>query len=262
MPMSEVAARALRLPADTRTCLAFFSRLPVRDPAQGFDLRAASGAWPLAGALIGLAGALVLVVALTLEMPPLVAALLALAALAAMTGAMHEDGLADLADGLGGTSREARLAILRDSHIGTFGVLALFFGIGIRLTGLAALAGEPWRAGLALVLVAALARAMALWHWRETMPARGDGLAHAAGRPDKAAVGVAAGLAGLAALALLAGFGFSALLALILAAAGIWSLGRIVARLLGGHTGDTIGAAEQLAEALLFAGLSAGAGFL
>ncbi len=118
-----MTARAIR---DLRTATAFMTRLPVGAP-EGGDLAAACWAFPVAGLLIGAIAGGLLAAAWTFGAPPLVAALLALAAMAALTGALHEDGLADTADGLGGGSPERKLEIMRDSRVGAFGVLALVF---------------------------------------------------------------------------------------------------------------------------------------
>src|SRR5687768_5251662 len=99
--MSDTGARLRRLPADTLTSLAFFSRLPVAAPS-ALELHGSAGAWPAAGLLLALPPAAILLLLGAADFPRVIAALLALAAYAALTGAMHEDGLADSADGFGG----------------------------------------------------------------------------------------------------------------------------------------------------------------
>ena len=110
-------------PADLFSAAAFLTRLPVpaaHVPTGG--LAQAARAFPVVGAGVGAAAGGVLWLAAQAGLPPLVCALLALAAAALVTGALHEDGLADLADGLGGgRDREAKLRIMRDSRIGAFG---------------------------------------------------------------------------------------------------------------------------------------------
>ena len=96
-------------------------------------LAAAVRAFPLVGLLVGSAGALVYAVADLLGLSSSIAALLAIGAMVILTGGLHEDGLADSADGLGATTREKALAIMRDSHIGTFGVMALLFVLSLRV---------------------------------------------------------------------------------------------------------------------------------
>jgi adenosylcobinamide-GDP ribazoletransferase len=257
--MPDLTDRLRSLPADTLTALAFFSRVPVRPTPLAFDLRRSAGAWPVAGALLALGPAVVFLLARWLEIPSGIAGLLALALLAAITGGMHEDGLADTADGFGGrAAREAKLALMRDSRLGTYGGLALIFTVAVKAAALGALGAPAWQGALALVAVAALSRASAVWHWHATLPARTDGMAFSAGRPDRNAFAVASLAAALAALLLLAGFGAAALFALLLAAAGTWLFSRLSERQIGGHTGDTIGAAQQIAETVLLAGLTVG----
>jgi adenosylcobinamide-GDP ribazoletransferase len=257
--MTDFVARLRLLPADTLTALAFFSRLPVTAPAGSFDLHRSAAAWPIAGLILALAPAALLLVARLAYAPSLVAALLALALLAALTGAMHEDGLADTADGFGGgRKRDDKLAVMRDSRLGTYGALALFFSLAVRAAALAALAFHPALAALALLLVAVLSRVMALWHWNATLPARRDGLAWGAGRPDWLALATALLIGLVAALLLLACYGLAALIGMLLAALGIALFSSLCRRQIGGHTGDTIGAAQQIAETFLLAGLSAG----
>ena len=256
--MSDAVLRLRRLPADTLVSLAFFSRLPVATQA-GLDLHRSAGAWPVAGLLLALAPALLLLLLRAADFPPVVAALLVLATYAALTGAMHEDGLADTADGFGGgRAREEKLAIMRDSRLGTYGALALIFVTLTRAAALAALAIIPLYAALALIGAAALSRSMALWHWNATLPARDEGMAWAAGRPDWLALLIGLGIGAVAGLMLLVAFGLAALLAIVMAAAGAALFSDLCRRQVGGHTGDTIGAAQQIAEALLLAGLSVG----
>lgn len=259
--MSEIAARLRRLPTDTLACLAFFTRLPVRlDPGERFDLKVSAAAWPIVGALAALGAAVVLAVTDAAGMPPMVSATLAVATLIGVSGGLHEDGLADTADGLGGgSSPEAKRDIMRDSRIGTYGVLALLVTVLVRVGALAALAPTPGQAAVAVIASAALSRSMALWHWHDLAPARPDGLARSAGRPDDATLMVGLILGGVAALLAVAAFAAAALIALALAAVATAGLNRLCNKQIGGHTGDTIGAAQQVSDALILAGLSAGA---
>lgn len=255
--MPDVVSRLRSLPADTLTALAFFSRVPVRPAPTSFDLRRTAGAWPAAGAILALAPAILFLLASALQIAPTVGALLALATMAFLTGGMHEDGLADTADGFGGgATRERKLELMRDSRLGTFGALALLFAILIKATAIGAIGISPWRGALAIVCAAIFSRALALWHWSATMPARPDGMAASAGRPDSDSLAVAA-IAGLAAaILLLIAFKFAALLALLLAVVAIQLFSKLCAAQIAGHTGDTIGAAQQIGEALLLVGLA------
>ncbi|MCU0894741.1 MAG: adenosylcobinamide-GDP ribazoletransferase [Rhodospirillales bacterium] len=228
---------------------AFLTRLPVAatpaSPAGGFLARAVP-AFPLIGAAIGAFGGLVYAVAAALGLPPLVCAFAALAAVAALTGALHEDGLADFCDGIGGGhDRDQRLRIMRDSHNGTFGTLALVFSVGARVALLAAVAA-PGPVLLAMVAAGALSRAALAPVMALLPPARPGGLAAAAGAPGRTRVIVA--LATAKALAWLClGFG-PALLALLAAAAAAAAVSALARRTLGGATGDVLGACQQAAE--------------
>jgi adenosylcobinamide-GDP ribazoletransferase len=257
--MPDLADRLRRLPADTLTALAFFSRLPVAGPAAIFDLRQAAAGWPIAGLIIALAPALLFLLAHAADFPGWVAALFALALYAALTGAMHEDGLADTFDGFGGGRTAAeKLAIMQDSRLGTYGALALLLTLMVKTAALAVIGSAPGYAALALLAAATLSRAMALWHWNERLPAKRDGAAWAAGRPDWMALAIGLAVGALAALALLIAFGLAALVAVLLAAAAVGLFSSLASRQIGGYTGDTIGAAQQIAEALILAGLSMG----
>ncbi len=257
--MTDLIARLRHLPVDTLTALSFFSRLPVEASAEASDLRRISGAWPLSGLILALGPALLFWLCGAADLPNLIAALVALATLAALTGALHEDGLADSVDGFGGgRDGEAKLAIMRDSRIGTYGVLALVFAIAIKAAALAAIGLRPSHGALALVCVAVVSRALALWHWRETPPARSDGLAWAAGRPDNVALAIGGTIGSAAGLVLLIAFGSAALIGLVIAAAGAAFFSRLCLRQIGGHSGDTIGAAQQIAETLMLIGLASG----
>jgi adenosylcobinamide-GDP ribazoletransferase len=223
------------------TAVVFLTRLPVRLDTT-LPLSEAARGFPLAGALIGGIAALALILADFIGLPPAVAALVALGAALAATGALHEDGLADSADGLFATTqRERVLAIMRDSRIGTFGTLALVLAIGLKAGALVAIADGA----AALVATHALARTWlpALMLWDE--PARSDGLAFDAGRPEAEPVYWAVAL-GLAIAVLSVGVvGLLAAAVSLGCALGVATLAR---RRLGGYTGDTLGAAEQAAE--------------
>lgn len=256
--MPDFAARIRSLPADTLGALAFFSRLPMGEAPSSFDLRRVAAAWPMAGLLLTLVPAGLFLLARAAGFPAVIAALFALALYAALTGAMHEDGLADTFDGIGGASPDEKLAIMRDSRLGAFGGLALIFVILTKVSALAVVGVRPLDGAIALVLSGILSRSLALWHWSGTMPARRDGAAWAAGRPDWMALAIGLAIGFIAAVLLLVAFGLAALIAMLMAAAAIGLFSDFASRRFGGHTGDTVGAAQQIAEALLLAGISAG----
>lgn len=232
---------------DARVAGAFLTRLPFRDESadEPGALARAARAFPLVGLAVGLVQAAVLSLAGALGLPALAQALLALAAAAAVTGALHEDGLADTADGFGaGATREEKLAVMRDSRIGAYGVLALVFAIGLKVAAIASLSEDAMAA--ALVAAAALSRGAIVPVMGALAPARSDGLAAAAGRPDRESAVTASLLGALFALFFLGpGAGFAAVAASAAAAAGVALLAR---RQIGGATGDVLGAVQQAAE--------------
>jgi adenosylcobinamide-GDP ribazoletransferase len=240
-----------RLATDLKVTLVFYTRLPLflGDPGAGGSLAQASWAAPVAGALIGALGAAAYGLAHMAGLGPLPAAGLALVATMAVTGCLHEDGLADTADGFGaGATPERRLAIMRDSRIGTFGACALIVSIGLRWGALASLA-DPLRVAAALIAAHAAARATLPMIMRVTPTARPDGLSAGAGLPP-AESAAAAVLLGLVALGLALG-NVRALIALMLLVAASWAVRRLALAKIGGQTGDVLGALEQLGEVLV-----------
>ncbi len=253
---------------DAALALVFLTRLPLpaigplNGPlAEGAAARA-TGWFPLVGALVGLAGGAVLALAAALNLPPLAGALLALAATVRLTGGLHEDGAADVADGFGGGRDTARkLEIMRDSRVGSYGVLALVFSVAIRAAALAAL---PVPAAVAaLVAAGALSRCALAALALALPPARRDGLGAAQGRPARSTVllalvlGIAVAAAALWGIALPGAVPAAAVLA---ALAAVWAMAALARRQIGGQTGDVFGAAQQLAEAAVLLTLAALAG--
>jgi len=240
-----------RLATDLKVALVFYTRLPLAHDGTiaGEDLARASWAAPVAGAVVGALAAVVYGVAHAWGLGPLPAAGLAVAATIALTGCLHEDGLADTVDAFGaGATPESRLAIMRDSRIGTFGACALIVSIGLRWAALASLT-SPTRAAAALIAAHAAARAMpALLMWL-TPPARPDGLSAAAGLPPSDSVAAAA-LLGLVALVFALGLG-KGLIALVLLLVALGAVRQLALAKIGGQTGDVLGALEQVAEVLV-----------
>jgi adenosylcobinamide-GDP ribazoletransferase len=254
-PESESAERAA-WGEELRLALGFLTRLPLRlgAPARG-ALAQAAWAFPLVGIAVGLAGGIAYSLAVALHLPALAAALIAVAATVLLTGALHEDGLADMADGLGGGADvETKLAIMRDHHIGSYGVLALVLSVGLRAAALTAI-GDGGRVAAALMAAHALARGGLPVALLALEPARADGLGAAAGRPEApiaaiaAAIGIGVALLGLG---LVAGIG-----AVIAAGAAMAVLALIARRQIGGYTGDVLGAIEQAGETVVLLGAAA-----
>ena len=239
---------------DLPVALALLTRLPLpRLPDAAFGRQArAVWAFPFAGLAVGAMGALAAAVATALGLPPSIAAGLCLMAQALGTGAMHEDGLADTADGFwGGWTVERRLEIMKDSRIGTYGVLALILTVGLRWMALGVvLAISVWP----VLAVAVLSRAGLPVLMAAMSGARPGGLSDKVGRPVMgSAVGsVALGLV-LAGMILPAALP-ALLLATILGLAGMAALawGKI-----RGQTGDVLGATQQVTEVMGLLALAA-----
>lgn len=244
--------------------LQFLTRVPVPAFRHWDDawLNACVRHFPLVGAGVGLVGAAVLWMAAQVW-PPLVAAALSLAATAMLTGAFHEDGLADTADGLGGAvSRERALAIMKDSRIGSYGALALGLVTLLRVLALAAIAGtDPLLAAVACVWVHAAARAVPV-AVMAALPYAGDA-EHAKAKPlavrvEAVQAAVACAWVALASVALVPVLTpLRLLLALVALAAVAVVMARWLRRRLGGYTGDTLGASEQVAEVVALLALGA-----
>ena len=239
---------AVRIAGEARLFLSglgFLTRLPV--PAwAGWEegrLRRSGRYFPVIGALIGGVGAGVWLLAGSV-LPPVLAAGLALTAMLLLTGALHEDGLSDCADGLGGgkTGAEA-LEIMRDSRIGSYGALALILSVGLRWGALFALA--PGAGAWALILAGGIGRAMMVPATALATYARRDGLGGMmGGGAGPVEVTVALGTAlGLAVIP-----GWAGVLAFAVAAVVAGAFLHFMVRRIGGYTGDGLGAIAQLAE--------------
>jgi len=241
-----VRAGALRRTgAGLALAVTFLTIVPVRVPARPrVELGSAAGWFPLVGALVGAVAGGVRV-----GMEPLIggtaATVLALAALVVVTGALHQDGLADVADGLGVRGdRERRLAVMRDPVTGTFGTLALVGWALLMLAAVAPLGNEDALA--ALIAAGALSRWAALVHASFAPPARPGGLG-AGFVVTQTALVVATAFAVPIAL-LVAGPGPGA--AAVGATLVLVGLSAVAARrAIGGRTGDTIGATVCVVEA-------------
>ena len=229
-----------RATGDLIVAVGFYTRLPFPHgrPNAGGELARASWAAPVAGAIVGAVGTLAYALAHAAGLGPLPSAGLALVATLAVT-----------ADAFGaGASPETRLAIMRDSRIGTFGACALILSIGLRWAALASLAG-PMRAAAALIAAHAAARAMPPLLMLLIPPARPDGLSADAGLPPADSVAGAA-LLGFAALVLALGLA-KGLIAAALLALGLAAMRWLALNKVGGQTGDVLGALEQVCEIIV-----------
>lgn len=225
--------------------LTFFTRLPLgRDRSFGSNLAEAAMAFPLAGLAIGLMTGMAWWIAASL-LPPLTAAGIAIGFAMLLTGALHEDGLSDCADGLGGGStRERILEIMRDSRIGSYGAAALTISIGLRWAALSGLGA--WSGLLALAIAHAVSRGAIVLALAWSAYARTKGLGSIVSSGVSAReLNIVVALS--AAIALLFG-GISGLIAAAAGCAIAWLvLKRLEARI-GGYTGDGLGAMQQGAE--------------
>jgi adenosylcobinamide-GDP ribazoletransferase len=243
-----------RLGDDLVMGLRFFSRLPTGDrPHQRPDLARMVLAAPFTTLVIGLLPALLLLALAALGVPGYFAAALAVAALVLVTGAMAEDAIADAADGLfGGTTIERRLEIMKDSRHGSYGVAALSLYLLLRVTGLGALAVVPLEAAALWLATMVLGRSGALWLSAALPPARSGGASASAGRVGRRGFAVGAAFAAGVTFVLAAPFvGIIGLVAALLAAlvtALLWET--LCRRLIGGQTGDLIGALQALIEVM------------
>jgi adenosylcobinamide-GDP ribazoletransferase len=233
---------------DLKVGFIFLTRLPLthQTPIAKGELSHALWTAPAVGAVIGLVGAGVYGLAQVLHLPPLPAAILAVAATLVVTGGLHEDGLADVADGFGGgATRERKLEIMRDSRIGTFGVCALILSFMLRVGALTNL-GDPGLVAAVLVAAHAAGRAPIAAYMRLIPAARTDGMSADAGRPSQASAMIAV-LLGLVPLVI--GLGFAAgVVAVVLLASSFGFMAWLCKRQIGGQTGDVLGALEQIGE--------------
>ncbi|SHH69426.1 adenosylcobinamide-GDP ribazoletransferase [Cognatishimia maritima] len=226
---------------DILTALSLLTRLPVK--AEFTRSAQAAWAYPVAGIAVSLGAALVACVALWLGLAAEIAAGLWIATTVVLTGAMHEDGLADCADGFwGGFDPAKRLAIMKDSQIGTYGVLALVLSIGLRWLAVASLmplGNWFWP----LLAVETLSRACMPAVMSALPQARDTGLSKSQGRPASKTAMLSAGLGALIALICV---GWAAITLVALAALAVWLIGTLADRKIGGQTGDVLGATQQI----------------
>jgi len=236
---------------DLQVAFAFLTRLPVArsDAIAPGDLSRALWAAPLVGVAVGAIGGAVYAFAQTLHVTSVMAATLAVAATILVTGALHEDGLADVADGFGGgATREQKLEIMRDSRIGSYGVLALILSLVLRIGALTDI-GDSVLVAIALIAAHAGARTCLPLLMRLVPTARDDGLSAHAGLPPSA-TSLAAVLIGAAIILACLGL-LSGLAALLLLAMAVAFMAWLCWRQIQGQTGDVLGALEQSAEVIV-----------
>jgi adenosylcobinamide-GDP ribazoletransferase len=256
--------------APGRATPSFRERYPVGMSLRPGQLRASAAHFPGVGWLVGMAACVAFAVVSVLlpdtPLSPLAAAVGCTIASVLVTGAFHEDGLADLADGLGGSpDRERALLIMKDSRIGSFGTVALVLALLAKVSLLAVLASRSPAAVLAALLAAhtvsrfwPLLTIHTLPHIGEDATSKSKPLAE---RIERRAlyVGAAWCIVPLA-LMLLADRAPFPLLALLASGAAWWLLRRKLARRLQGFTGDALGATQQVCEIAFYLGAACGLG--
>ncbi|MEM9968048.1 MAG: adenosylcobinamide-GDP ribazoletransferase [Pseudomonadota bacterium] len=237
---------------DIGRALSLLTRLPLpkawmigddkRSPAE------AAWAYPIVGALVGGVGALTITFVLAIGLPSAVAALCAVGAMIIITGALHEDGLADCADGFwGGWDKERRLAIMKDSQIGTYGVLSLVLCIGLRVSLIATLIEHEGYA-VAMIATAMMSRAAMVGIMHALPHARQTGLSATTGRPARSVTGAA--LLIFFTVHLLVGPA-PVIVSLGTVALTLLCLGALARAKVSGQTGDVLGATQQVVEVVL-----------
>jgi adenosylcobinamide-GDP ribazoletransferase len=237
---------------DLCNAMTLLTRIPVArfcGPCKWSNPGRSVWAFPLVGLLVNALGAAVYWLTHAVGVPPLAGAVWALAATMLATGALHEDGLADAADGFGGgDTPERKLEIMRDSRIGCFGALALLLVVVARVAAIAAL-DDPRRVLEALIAAGMLGRGGILLILAMLRPARADGMAAALGAIPRFSIVLGLGTAVIAPVATL--LPLAALGAVALAAGVSLGMARLAQRQIGGYTGDVLGAAEVIIECVV-----------
>lgn len=236
---------------DAPAAFVLLTRLPVPALPEAAFANGARAVWayPLVGLGLGGIAALLSLGLCAVGLPDLVVAGLVIAALVMLTGALHEDGLADSADGLwGGYAPARRLEIMKDSQIGTYGVLALLLAMGLRWQGYVGVTlGE-------LVVALVVSRAAMPVLMRALPHARAEGLSRRVGRPD---LGPVAGAVALATVVALGVSGLGGFVALGLAGVVLAGMGALARAKIGGQTGDILGATQVIVEITVLLGFVA-----
>jgi adenosylcobinamide-GDP ribazoletransferase len=238
------------------TAVMFFTRIPgiSNAPYDRRSQRQALKYFPLIGWLVGALGAITLSLAATL-LPVSIAVLVAVIVIILLTGAMHEDGLADSFDAFGGgLDREQILRIMKDPRLGVYGAMALFLVIGLKLMLLLELSAQGIGfAALSLMFAQATSRFVVL-----LIPARLDYVQHSPDSKSRSMVGERLALSDLC-----IGAAFIFLPLLFLDDASLWlatiiailfsiGLGAYFKSRIGGYSGDCLGATQQISEVLIY----------
>ena len=246
---------------DIVAALGLLSRLPVAVKADLASERSALATWayPVVGLILGGLGLMFFAILHLLGLPTFVSVILLIGLQIVLTGAMHEDGLADCADGFwGGWTKERRLEIMKDSHIGVYGVTAIGLALLLRVSALGAVTSSPLMA-FGLIVGGSVSRSAMVVVMYGLPNARGGGLSQSVGRPPISAMWTAIGIAGAATMAmgLLIGHILGVLVVFGTAAVTTVACAMIAKRKISGQTGDVLGATQQVTEVAILIALSA-----
>ena len=235
---------------EVRLCLGFLTRIPVFtvEYSKHSSLAAASWAFPVVGVVIGLVGMIVLWLTEMFGLAAQLSALLAIAFMTILTGALHENGLAKTADGFGVTGdADQRLSVMNDRQLGVFGGVALvviFCGRWLALGDLVAISFSDGIA--AMIAAAAISRGVLPFVMHAAPDTNTEGLNFAADRPEARPAWIALAIA--AAVGLFA-FGFAGtILVLLVAAIVTFVIVKMAQKSFGGVNADVLGAIQLLAE--------------
>lgn len=243
--------------SDVTQCVTFFTRIPLPTMPSKRSFAEALWAAPVAGALVGLITSVVLLACLSLGLSPFVAAILGVGASILITGALHEDGFADVADGFwGGRTPDRVIEIMRDSRIGSYGTLALIVSVALRWSAWATIVsqGEPAFIILASVAVHSASRAILPAFAAHVPPASGSGLSASLGAipSNRVAIALLLGAASLLAV----GPAYAVVSVLLLGLTFLAMKHLCIAKICG-QTGDVLGALQQGGEIILLLALAA-----
>ena len=235
----------------------FLTRIPLPRMELSEDHFARAPAfYPLVGIMIGVIGAAGYWVGHFIE-GPVVGALFALGATLMATGAFHEDGLADLFDGLGAQTKERMLEVMRDSRLGTFGAVALFVVLGLKVITLASF--PPALALAVLPLAHGISRMSAVAVIATSSYSRSEGTAKPVAKGisrGALAIGLLTSIAALTLFGVFLSIEL-AIVALVGLALGHGATRLLFERKLGGYTGDCLGAVQQVSELGVYLAIAA-----
>ncbi|MBK20219.1 MAG: adenosylcobinamide-GDP ribazoletransferase [Rhodospirillaceae bacterium] len=237
---------------EVKLCLGLLTRLPVdsKHDEPAADVSAACKWFPVIGVMIGALSGAALFIGDILELPDSVSALLAISAVIILTGAMHEDGLADVADGFGGgRDKKHKLEIMRDSRLGVYGTIALILDVAFRWALITQLLSFGWIFATAcLIASGASSRLVVISLMKSLTAARQDGLGASAGIPDNNSILIAILFTVIALLLTKDTLLFLSIAISVPIAAGL--LHYLANNQIGGQTGDVLGAGQRLGEVL------------